>query len=86
MTEEEQNELLVQAKRNYPIGTTYSCLKDGCTGKSVSEPIIYADPEGFSIHAFFKNDSHHQYIWLKGKWATIAGQVPGSVTNQYQIY
>ncbi len=77
-------ELLEQAKKDYPIGTKYRCLKDGTLGVSISLPETCGD----AIYSTFKGKRtssgslFNQYLYCDGQWAEIIS-LPIKQLNYY---
>lgn len=76
----EEQELLNEAKRRYPIGTTYRCVVDNNLGKNITEPKFCPTREG-CICAKFKNSTQWQFIYIDKKWAEIIS-LPENYVNE----
>ena len=79
-----KDEILAKAKKDYPIGTRFNCVKNG--DKAIVEKELQYCSSTDNIYTMFKGSGFNQYVYAFGEWAEIISlpeSKPESLVGRY---
>ena len=78
-----KEELLEEARRRYPIGTTFKCLHD-CGGGPVLEDLRF-EHDPYQVIRWYGSKGGCGCIYDKGDWAEVVSYSDGYVSSLDQL-